>query len=369
MINVAAPKIQRIESLDWLRGLMAASIMCYHYVSWEIFQLDADGLLGKLGIYAVSIFFVLSGLSLSLVYSSFIKNAVSIFRFFIRRIFRIWPLMWLATGLFILFATIEHRPSASLYAIFLNITTLFGFIDFGRYLPDGAWSIGNEMVYYAFTPAAIILFNKKRVYGNILLGISVIIGLIFSSLLLRPDMILAQQWNIYINPFNNLFLFIAGIALYYNFKEIQIGKRLNLFFTAAAFLSFWLFGVSGNQILLVTGFNRILFSALCVFIVFLFWKLEFGLPQILKTPIAKICAASYAIYLLHPFALRTAKLITQSRGLHDLNIILPLAVALTIFASLLAYSFLETPFIKLGKKLTRNPLSKLSLATTTEKID
>jgi exopolysaccharide production protein ExoZ len=60
--------MKRLESLDYLRGLMAVSVMAFHYVSWSFVKPGADSLLGKLGIYAVSIFYILSGVSLSFVY-------------------------------------------------------------------------------------------------------------------------------------------------------------------------------------------------------------------------------------------------------------------------------------------------------------
>ena len=66
--------VNRIESLDWLRGLMAIAIMFYHLTSWHISPLDSSNILGRLGIYGVSVFFVLSGLSMAVVYSSFIVD-------------------------------------------------------------------------------------------------------------------------------------------------------------------------------------------------------------------------------------------------------------------------------------------------------
>ncbi|HOY69302.1 MAG TPA: hypothetical protein PLZ85_00405 [Methylotenera sp.] len=55
----------RLDSLDWLRGLLAFSIMIYHLTSWEISPLESSHLLGRLGIYGVSMFFLLSGLSMA----------------------------------------------------------------------------------------------------------------------------------------------------------------------------------------------------------------------------------------------------------------------------------------------------------------
>lgn len=75
----------RLESLDWLRGLMALSIMLYHFGGKH----DAATPLGRLGIYGVSIFFILSGLSMAIAYDRYIQGFRTSVTFFIRRLFRI----------------------------------------------------------------------------------------------------------------------------------------------------------------------------------------------------------------------------------------------------------------------------------------
>ena len=87
----------------------------------------------------------------------------------------------------------------------MNFTTLFGFIAPNMYVMVGGWSIGNEMVYYFFTPFILYTYNKNLVYGNILFLISFIIGLFYSFFLLNNYQSIADGWNIYINPFSNLF--------------------------------------------------------------------------------------------------------------------------------------------------------------------
>ncbi len=87
-------KNSRIETLDWLRGLMALSIMFYHLTYWIVSPLDSSNPLGRLGVYGVSIFFVLSGLSMAIVYNVYIKSIRASINFYVRRIFRIWPLLW-----------------------------------------------------------------------------------------------------------------------------------------------------------------------------------------------------------------------------------------------------------------------------------
>ncbi|MDC4571079.1 acyltransferase family protein, partial [Acinetobacter baumannii] len=86
--------MKRFESLDWLRGVMAFAIMIYHLISWEVFHPQAGNVLGNFGIYGVSIFFVLSGLSMGIVYNKYIKDFHTSIVFFVRRLFRLLPLLW-----------------------------------------------------------------------------------------------------------------------------------------------------------------------------------------------------------------------------------------------------------------------------------
>ena len=125
-------KKPRIEGLDWLRGFMALSIMFYHLSDMTLTKnnpLDSGSVLGRLGIYGVSVFFVLSGLSIALVYHSFINSSSSAVKFFTRRIFRIWPLLWVACLLKILYSQyLVANATYSWQTVFINFTTLFGFV-------------------------------------------------------------------------------------------------------------------------------------------------------------------------------------------------------------------------------------------------
>jgi peptidoglycan/LPS O-acetylase OafA/YrhL len=69
--------VNRFEPLDWLRGLLALSITVYHLTCCALQPPDASTFLGRLGIYGVSMFFVLSGLSMAAAYATFIGDGRS----------------------------------------------------------------------------------------------------------------------------------------------------------------------------------------------------------------------------------------------------------------------------------------------------
>lgn len=341
----------RIESLDWLRGMMAISIMLFHLYSWIYSPMDSSSILGKLGIYGITIFFILSGLSIAIVYNEYLVTFKSAIFFIIRRIFRIWPLLWLACFLI----AIPHIIKTGTYdwqILLLNISTLFGFIDPSNYMAIGAWSIGNEMVYYTLTPLIILIFNYSRVLGNAILLFTFSIGILFAFHLLDSNVNLDLQWAIYVNPFNNLFLYIAGIGIYYSLRNVEIPSKINISLLILVLFLFFILPFHGDQIVLVTGIGRIVFSLLSLLIVIGFYKLKFNVGKSIGILLENLGLATYGIYLIHPFIYTYTSYLLKEINIFNVELLFILVVIITIFLSIFLFKFFESFFINLGKKLT-----------------
>jgi exopolysaccharide production protein ExoZ len=184
--------MNRLYNLDYLRGLAAFGIMIYHYLSWTLGKFSADTFMGRLGIYGVSIFYVLSGLTLYYVYYDKMKpSKEDIVSFFKKRIFRIFPLLWLVT----IIAVILTRKSPDFYNLFLNLTGLFGFIKWDTYFSAGVWSIGNELVFYVFFPFFILFIKKLKPLMLVLTFVLLGLYLYFAFVKLNPDLTLSEQWK------------------------------------------------------------------------------------------------------------------------------------------------------------------------------
>lgn len=344
--------MKRFESLDWLRGLMAFAIMIYHMVSWELFHPESGSLLGNIGIYGVSIFFVLSGLSMGIVYNNYIKDFQTSIVFFIRRLFRLLPLLWIAIAVIVGIDYLVHG-TLDIYKIFLNITLLFGFVAPDSYINVGAWSIGNETFYYAFTPFLIMLYAKNKQLGNLAVLGLVAVGMYFAFSALDPNKPLADQWNTYINPFNNFFLYACGLAMYFNFHDVSMKNIANILIVVSIAI-FCLYPVAGDQINITTGVNRIIFALASIALTLGFYKLELNIPSLISKPLANLGEATYGVYLLHPVVYIFVNKVTE-----DPIICASTTVIVTIIAANLSYQFYEKRFIKIGKKVTTFEPKKL----------
>lgn len=329
--------------------------MVYHLTSWQLFKPDSSSLLGRLGVYAVSMFFILSGLSMALVYHNFIHSFGSSITFFIRRIFRIWPLLWLAIALS-LSATLVRGKEPDWTVVLSNLTTAFAFTNPSGYMNTGAWSLGNEMVYYALTPIIIYAYNKRLAFGNTLTGVTFLIGIAFATRILTTGQTLSAQWSQYINPFNNLFLYCTGIAIFYNARQWRFSRTANASCFAISLALFIFFPMRGDQIHIVTGVGRMVFCFASILLVLAFYKNTFILPVRLSARLTELGLITYGVYLLHPLVYSSILVASNKLGFAlGAYAIIGSTIVLTFIFAKTAFNILEEPCILIGKRLTSSP--------------
>ncbi|MCS6824754.1 MAG: acyltransferase [Cytophagaceae bacterium] len=347
--------MNRLYNLDYLRGLAAFGIMIYHYLTWTMGKFSADTFMGRLGIYGVSVFYVLSGLTLYYVYYDKMKPSKNdIVSFLKKRAFRIFPLLWLVTIVSILLS----RTIPDYTNLFLNLSGLFGFFRWDKYFATGAWSIGNELVFYVFFPF-FILFSKRLKSLMILLTL-VLFGfyLYFAFVKLNPKFTLSEQWKNYVNPLNQVFLFLGGFLIGFLFQNAKIKNSAIAFLLFFAFALFIFYPVTGDTINIVTGKNRLIFTSICFLICICFYRLTFKFPQFIHKPLTLLGEASYSVYLLHPivWALtnNTSKLFSKYIFYIPLSLRLILSVLSTLIFSYYVYQYFEKYFMKLGRTNRKN---------------
>ncbi len=340
-MEVAKP---RYENLDYLRGLCALSIMAYHYVSWTMQGLDVGTFLGKLGVYGVSMFYVLSGLTMYLVYfKSFALNKVFFKNFYIKRVFRIYPLMWFV----MILAIGMHGTEASPMDLFLQFSGLFGIVDWAAAVPCGIWSIGNELCFYLMLP--LFFFCLKK--GNILLlAISLLVFGIyfyFAFVVLDKSQPIANQDMYTKNPLCQAGLFFGGILIGHFFKEKRFKNASILILMGTLLVAFIFYPISGNAINIMIGWDRVLYTLICFGLAFCFFKADLSfIPNFAKKSLSWFGDISYSLYLLHPHVWTLIAFTSL-----QIRFVFPIASVSTLVLCWLVYKYLEAPARNLGVKL------------------
>lgn len=322
----------RLHTLDYLRGLAAFGIMFYHYSGWlNNTHHDPNSFIGKVGYYGVSIFYVLSGLTLYHVYFKKMRYARDLKSFARKRIFRIFPLMWVA----MISSLIAFRPRVSIDTLLLNFSGLFGFVRPWDYIGTGMWSIGNELVFYAFFPAFVLFYRKDKnsiwVFGMALFVVYCYFAFV------EP-----YSWEAYVNPLNQVFLFYCGFVIGLMSPTV---KRSWIFILVGLglFICYPAHEVSD----LVTGWGRMVFTFCCLLVVYGFYRLNFSFPKVIHYPLSKLGEASYSVYLLHPLVLFGFNYVRIKIFHAPLNPLVALVVCVlaTVVLSYLVYLYFEKRFI------------------------
>jgi exopolysaccharide production protein ExoZ len=339
----------RLVWIDYLRGILAFFVMVYHYTEWNsiYWPMPFNQIISKIGVPAVSGFYIISGYSIAYVYFNKNINIKFISIFLFRRFMRLAPLLWVAI-LFSFFIGYQISPPKLL----LNISLLFGFIDHDQYIATGSWSIGNEVVFYCLFPLFILFKSplKSKVWCLIIFAISFIFA-VWAALDWIPESnTKVVLWSRYIHPANQFWLFAAGviICLFRNCIFTNTKLAIIAVFFSLMFLIIQLFDF-GNPF---SGFVRISSCLLLVGVVWALGLLCYSLPAFAARPLHYLGVWSYSIYLLHPAANYFTNYINM-KFLHTnpAFVALFLAIPSTIVISALTFNFIEKPAIMFSKKL------------------
>jgi len=355
------PSKPRIESLDYLRGLLAFSVMIYHYNFWTgrtLFHF-AEGIIECLGIYAVSTFYILSGASLAVVYGGQTVDPLFLAKFAIKRVLRIAPLFWCASLFTLAFpcyqwlakGTPAQFPPADV--LWLNFSLLFSWLRPDAYFATGAWSIGNELFFYSVFPVLLIFFVRSKKVFWMLVGLAFLCPLYVSFRLLPAGGSLENMWTVYIHPFNQGHLFASGaaIGLYrYAFRTVRHRTILAVFFISAGILATAPAGV--DELYYVVGWHRVFFTAACLGLCWCAanWRREHN--RVLAKAMRFLGITSYSIYLLHPVVFNATNMINgRWLGWPQAVMAFGLAVPATLLVSSVAYAWIEKPAMDFASRL------------------
>jgi len=339
----------RIASLDYAKGILALCIMFYHYTLWMNISPDLSQPLTRISVYGVSAFFVMSGLTNYLAHAKTINLKPKVlYAFYKKRFLRIMSLYWVIITLMIF---INFKKQYNWEDLFLNYTSLFGFLKPSHYIATGGWFIGNIMVYYAFFPFIVYLLHTRKKLFIILLVTSLSWCMYASFFLMTNQKALSEQWEIYINPFTNLFFFIGGIFIA-TLKPYQ--NIINPRFLCAGIITiiflFFFIPLNGNPIHCIYGSFRLVYILLTVSFCTLLYLLNFRLKASYHKLLLFLHRISYSIYLWHPVTFILISGVNKITRLNlSINTVLSIALICTIPLCYLSAKFIESRFSRFNE--------------------
>lgn len=357
-------KINNFQFIDSARGIAVLMVVMLHT---SVFQIHIDSvflnwLIGKGGL-GVQLFYLAS--AATLFYSLSVRSTDEKYpykSFFIRRLFRIAPLYYLAILFYIitygfgmrnLFGVDENIDIANLFA---NIFFLHGFNPYWiNSLVPGGWSVGIEMLFYLFVPFCYLAYTK---YGkNILLPsfiISLFISYAFRTILFNHPLISDNyHWESYISFFlpSQLPVFILGFIV---FDTMQKSSKIK--FWTILLITFLL--ISKYQILIIDSqlpfienqiSNSLILGSLLYLTSCFKWKI------LVNTMTAFIGKISYSVYLVHialiPFIKTYIIPFIPPTGVFSFILSYIILLFLSIFISLFTYKYIEKNMIVIGSNL------------------
>lgn len=366
-----APSNSHVSYLDSIRGLAALAVICCHYV--ESHDLPCRGMFCDYvlsatllhlwwdGQAAVTLFFVLSGLVLSLRYFQQAHppslSAASLARYVISRIFRIWPPYLVVLG--ISAAAYDHYQIMALslpdtvpkqndwipylwsqpygWPIVLKDSFLLGNALDMTYLPQ-AWTLSIELTLSLFVPVGAWLAYRSSLALLATVSIAVL-GLGFSPFIVHFMLgILVAKHYPTISPRLSAALFYRRCILAMGVILFAMGASLGGV-VGKGWLSYGI-GI-GASLLLLAAFS----SARMQKILLLPWLRHIG-------------KVSYSIYLLHFLILINltpwflAWVNNRLDGFYwNWWLGLGMNIVVSILIASLSYRWLELPSIALGAKI------------------
>lgn len=330
-------RIRNIPGLDGLRAISVILVLSWH--TGDTLWQPARGYLG------VTLFFVISGFLITtlLLREEESFGSISIWRFYVRRLFRITPMYYFVILLYAVLVMGFHMAGdSSSFAERVLLLVSFNAEFAGPGAFSHAWSLGIEEKFYLLWPVfgfAILALRRYRLWlacGFLAVGlmsasfsgwnylaifVPIVAGVVLADLLHRePAFRMIARWTKTIPSIAIVTALLIALVLNREDTFVHIGFGL---LTALALPCFVLNKAYSN---------------------FLQWS-----------PLAYIGRRSYGIYLIHIVVLlgvgRILPLSDSSVFLSILRLSLVLVISVAI-AEVLS-RLIENPMIRVGRKLTR----------------
>jgi len=152
---------------------------------------------------------------------------------------------------------------------------------------------------------------------------------------------------------------MSGIAIFFNLKDKKFNPSIVILFFLLSLLVFVKYPVHGDQINIVTSYNRLAFILASIFLVIAFSKFEYfnSIPKFIRVPFYQLGIATYGVYLLHPIILDYVAYFLKDFKINQPLYFIILVSILTVLVSLISWNFFEKKLIIYGKNISKRLLT------------
>lgn len=369
--------ISYFRGLNTLRFIAAFLVLMHHGEGMKgkygLTQLNSLSLFSNGG-NAVTFFFVLSGFLITylLLKEKKATNTVSIKKFYLKRVLRIWPLYFLLVfiGTVVLPVAVEFAHLD--YDIPYSFTEVWHYFVFffpclvtfyyGHHLLEPLWSIGVEEVFYLIW-APLFKFVKKNI-------LAILLGVIFIKTIMQAIPLMVEMPAVYTMLVNTLSfeaMAIGGLGAYFIFttrktvgSQIYYRKPIQILVYILLFV-FLFFNKNIDNVVWKFFFATPILGNFVVNLIFIYLILGVSVAEnkVLKLEnkiFSYLGEISYGIYMYHMSVLVVVILLLQKIAhlLHPIAEVI-LFYGLTtigvILVSHLSKKYFEDYFLRLKSRL------------------
>ena len=323
------------------------------------------------GWIGVDLFFVLSAYLFTylLIAESKKTNTINFRKFYIRRIFRIWPIYFLLVALSI-FATLIVFHGKLSNDIMIRILGLFTFSDnilssiygYNKMSFSGhLWTIGYEEQFYIFIP--FIIYTLVRASFKMRLISLLLLVVIFNAIRFYLIYQNVPYPAIYVLPFTHFESIILGIVVGFGGLDFCLKKINPLILAGTGILVFTLieFLPARNVITYWQILTYLLVGISTALILYATLKSSYLKRKLSNKIFVFLGKRSYGLYIYHRLAIVIVTFTLKRLHVIPLNSLTMFIFSLiiTILISIVSYQLIEIPFLVLKRKyevITSRPI-------------
>lgn len=344
-------KTIHLPGLNGLRAIAALSVMWGHTFQSDFGNWGVEGFALPVVVDGVTLFFVISGFLITylLLNEQEQSHTISIPKFYMRRVLRIWPIYYLYLLVAVLVTSTGNNPNIWYYCFFTaNIPFI---LTAGIWPIVHYWSIGVEEQFYLFWPW-LVKFTRGKNMRLLITAVGVCV------------VWLICKWGIYVTQgtttvyrffavtrFDCMMLGAVGAILYFMKKELFLRVFQNRVLGLLCFLLL-LFSQPWAELIPAPIRPQVIATLSLVCIVSQLGHPIINLENNVCDFVGKI---SYGIYVIHPLLIYLLSMLYRNatiqlpRGL-SIVLIYFVVTAVTIVVAWISYRFFESPFLRLKNK-------------------